>query len=197
MLFNSYPFIFVFLPATLLGCFLLRRFSRRAALACVSLASLVFYAYWEPKYLGLLVPSLVINFILGRLIARTRRKGWLIAGVAGNLAVIGWFKYSLFLYLTATGGATPPDFLRGIVLPLGISFITFQKIAYLVDVWRGHHDADKFDRFAFFVLFFPQLIAGPIVLYRYMEPQLLRWPQSSRYLRRYFRLGLLFLVLAR
>src|SRR5205809_494625 len=120
MLFNSYPFIFVFLPATLPGCVLLRRFSRPAALACVSLASTV--------------------------------------------------------------GATPPDFLRGIVLPLGISFITFQKIAYLVDVWRGHHDADKFDRFAFFVLFFPQLIAGPIVLYRYIEPQILRWPASSRYL---------------
>ena len=195
MLFNSYIFIFAFLPATLFGCWALSRISRRAALGYVAAASLVFYGYWEPKYLALLVPSLLVNFVLGRLIARTRRKFWLIAGVAGNLAVIGWFKYSLFLYLTASGGATPPDFLRGIVLPLGISFITFQKIAYLVDVWRGHHDADKFDRFAFFVLFFPQLIAGPIVLYRYMEPQILRWPPSDRYLRGSLQLGLLFFAL--
>src|SRR6266567_2189095 len=148
MLFNSYLFIFVFLPLALLGCFALARLAPRAALAYVAAASLVFYGYWEPKYLALLVPSLLVNFMLGRVIARTRRKAWLVAGVAGNLAVIGWFKYSLFLYLTATGGAAPPDFLRGIVLPLGISFITFQKIAYLVDVWRGHHDADRFDRFA-------------------------------------------------
>jgi len=195
MLFNSYPFIFVFLPLTLLGCLVLARFSRRVALAYVAAASLVFYGYWAPKYLLLLVPSLVVNYALGRLIARTRSKAWLVAGLAGNLAVIGWFKYSLFLYLTATGGATPPDFLRGIVLPLGISFITFQKIAYLVDVWRGRHAEDAFDRFAFFVLFFPQLIAGPIVLYREIEPQLARWPGRSGYLAASFQVGLVYFAI--
>jgi D-alanyl-lipoteichoic acid acyltransferase DltB (MBOAT superfamily) len=195
MLFNSYLFILVFLPMTLLGCLALRQWQPRIALAYVSIASLVFYGYWEPKYLGLLLPSLAINYGLGRLIARTHSRVWLSLGVAGNLAVIGWFKYSLFLYLTVTAGGSAPDFLKGIVLPLGISFITFQKIAYLVDVWRGRHAADRFDRFAFFVLFFPQLIAGPIVLYRVMGPQIERWPARGRYLDAAFHIGLVFFAI--
>lgn len=191
MLFNSHAFLFVFLPLVLLGFHVLHRWSRRVALGYVAFASLFFYGYWEPKYLALLVPSLIINYWLGEQLARTRRRAWLIFGLAANLAVIGWFKYSLFLYLTATGGATPPDFLKGIVLPLGISFITFQKIAYLVDIWRGHRKAASFDSFAFFVLFFPQLIAGPIVLYRNIDKQVRRHPRFPAYFVGAFQFGLM------
>ena len=136
MLINSYAFIFAFLPAALLTFHVGRLWSRRVALAGVSALSLVFYGLWNPRYLALLVPSLVVNYLLGEVIARTRSRGWLIAGIGANLAVIGWFEYLSFFYSNAIG--EPPDFMRGIVLPLGISFITFQKVAYLVDIWRGY-----------------------------------------------------------
>ena len=190
MLFNSYAFLLVFLPSVLLAFHLGRLFSRRVALGAVSVLSLVFYGLWDPRYLALLVPSLLINYILGEILARTRQKAWLILGVAANLAVIGWFKYSAFFYVTATG-SEPPDFMRGIVLPLGISFITFQKIAYLVDIWRGHPKAESFDRFAFFVLFFPQLIAGPIVLFRHIDRQIRRVRHTNSLFRGSFALGLI------
>jgi D-alanyl-lipoteichoic acid acyltransferase DltB (MBOAT superfamily) len=190
MLFNSHLFIFGFLPAVLLVFHAGRRWSRRAALGGVSVLSLFFYGYWDPRYLALLIPSLLINYVLGEILAATRRRAWLIAGIAANLAVIGWFKYSAFFYTTATG-AEPPDFMRGIVLPLGISFITFQKIAYLVDIWRGYPKAESFDRFAFFVLFFPQLIAGPIVLFRHIDRQIRRVRHTNRLFRASFQLGLI------
>lgn len=183
MLFNSYFFLCVFLPAALAAFHLLRRESWPKALAAVSVLSLVFYASWDARYLALLVPSLAINYWLGDTIARTRHRRagrvWLVAGIAANLAVISWFKYSLFFYVNLSGGAEAPDFLRDIALPLGISFITFQKIAYLVDVWRGHPKASSFGRFAFFVLFFPQLIAGPIVLFRNLDRQVGRGPRTG------------------
>lgn len=190
MLFNSYLFIFGFLPAVLAAFYFGRVVSRRAALAGVSMMSLLFYGYWDPRYLGLLIPSLLVNYAIGEVLAATRQRAWLILGIAANLAVIGWFKYSAFFYSTATG-SEPPDFMRGVVLPLGISFITFQKIAYLVDIWRGFPKAQSFDRFAFFVLFFPQLIAGPIVLFRHIDRQIRRVRHDARLLRASFHLGLI------
>ena len=92
MLFNSYFFLFVFLPTALAAFHLLRRESWTRALAAVSVLSLIFYASWDPRYLALLVPSLLINYWLGEQIARTRRRLWLVAGIVANLAVIGWFK---------------------------------------------------------------------------------------------------------
>jgi len=179
VLFNSYIFLFGFLPIVLIAFHVLRRHSWPAALGIVSVLSLVFYASWDPRYLALLVPSLVINYWLGEVIAKTRNRAWLVLGIAANLAVIGWFKYSLFFYVTATGAAEAPSFLRDIALPLGISFITFQKIAYLVDIWRGYPKAESFRRFAFFVLFFPQLIAGPIVLFRNLDRQVGHGPRRD------------------
>ena len=111
--------------------------------------------------------------------------------MAANLAVIGWFKYSLFLYLVATNGANPPDFLKGIVLPLGISFFTFQQISYLVNVWRGHEQPARLETHAFIVLFFPHLIAGPIVLYENIAWQVRRRPRLAGYLAASFKIGLL------
>lgn len=191
MLFNSYEFLLVFLPLVLAGFFLLHQQSRRLALAWITASSLVFYGYWDYRYLALIIPSIVINCALGYLIARHWSRAWLIAGVAANLAVIGWFKYSLFLYLVVTNGATPPDFLKGIVLPLGISFFTFQQISYLVNVWRGHEQPARLETHAFIVLFFPHLIAGPIVLYENIAWQVRRRPRLAGYLTASFKIGLL------
>lgn len=191
MLFNSYPFLFIFLPAVLIGFHSLHLYSRRLALAWITISSVVFYGYWDYRYLALIIPSICINCALGYLIARHRGKAWLVAGVTANLTVIAWFKYSLFLYLTVTGGGTPPEFLKGIILPLGISFFTFQQIAYLVNVWRGHETPARLEVHAFIVLFFPHLIAGPIVLYENIVSQVKRRPRHSWYLAASFQLGLL------
>jgi len=192
MLFNSYEFLFAFLPVVLLGFHLLHLKSRRVALAWITASSLVFYGYWDYRYLALIVPSIVVNCALGYLIARSWSRTWLVVGITANLAVIAWFKYALFLYLTvAPSGATPPDFLRGVVLPLGISFFTFQQIAYLVNVWRQHEKPARLETHAFIVLFFPHLIAGPIVLYENIASQVRRRPRRLGYLAASFRVGLI------
>jgi alginate O-acetyltransferase complex protein AlgI len=195
MLFNSYAFLFAFLPAVLVGFHLLHRWSRRLALAWITASSLIFYGYWDYRYLALIVPSICINCALGYLIARHWSKTWLIAGVAANLAVIAWFKYSLFVFVTMTGGAAPPEFLKGIILPLGISFFTFQQIAYLVNVWRGHEAPARLEVHAFIVLFFPHLIAGPIVLYENIVSQVKRRPRIAGYLAASFKVGLFIFAL--
>lgn len=191
MLFNSYDFLLIFLPIALAGFSLIHWYSRRLALAWVTAASLVFYGYWDYRYLALIIPSIVINCALGHLIAHHWSRVWLLIGVAANLCVIAWFKYSLFLYLLATNGATPPDFLKNIALPLGISFFTFQQIAYLVNVWRGHEKPASLETHAFIVLFFPHLIAGPIVLYENIVSQVRRQPRWAGYLSASFKIGLL------
>jgi alginate O-acetyltransferase complex protein AlgI len=192
MLFNSYHFLFVFLPIVLLGFYLLHWKSRRLALAWITLSSLVFYGYWDYRYVALIIPSICINCGLGYLIARHRSRSWLIVGVAANLAVIAWFKYSLFVFLTLTqGAAQPPEFLKGIVLPLGISFFTFQQIAYLVNVWRGQEQPARLETHAFIVLFFPHLIAGPIVLYENIVAQVKRANHRRGYFSACFRVGVL------
>jgi alginate O-acetyltransferase complex protein AlgI len=192
MLFNSYHFLFVFLPVALLGFHLLHRKSRRLALAWITLSSLVFYGYWDYRYLALILTSIGINCGLGYLIARDRSRTWLITGVVANLALIAWFKYSLFVFLTLTQGAfTTPDFLKGIVLPLGISFFTFQQIAYLVNVWRGQEQPARLETHAFIVLFFPHLIAGPIVLYENIVAQVKRVNHRHGYFSACFRVGML------
>ncbi len=192
MLFNSYHFLFVFLPIVLVGFHLLHRKSRRLALAWITLSSLVFYGYWDYRYLALIVLSICINCGLGYLIARNRDRRWMIVGVAANLAVIAWFKYSLFVFLTLTQGAVAtPDFLKGIVLPLGISFFTFQQIAYLVNVWRGQEQPARLETHAFIVLFFPHLIAGPIVLYENIVAQVKRANHRRGYFSACFRVGVL------
>lgn len=192
MLFNSYAFLFVFLPTVLLGFHLWHAKSRRLALAWITVSSLVFYAYWDCRYLALIVSSIGVNCALGYLIARHRDRFWLIVGVAANLAVIAWFKYSLFLFITVTRGSVEaPDFLKGIVLPLGISFFTFQQIAYLVNVWRRDENPSRLETHAFIVLFFPHLIAGPIVLYENIVAQIKRTRYPSWYFDACFKIGLL------
>ena len=175
MLFNSYEFLLAFLPATLALYFVTARWvGSRAALAILVAASLFFYGWWNPKYLALLGFSMVANFFLGNGIreAEPARKKWLLtAGIAGNLALLGWFKYAGFLAesINAAAGLGLP--VPSIVLPLAISFFTFQQIAYLADTYYGFVAEKSFLRYSLFVCFFPQLIAGPIVHHTEMLPQ--------------------------
>ena len=180
MLFISAVFIVVFLPVAVSGFYIIqRRFGRTFALAWLVAASFTFYATWNPYDLPILLGLIAANFILGGLIARTEgtpRRLWLIGALTFNLLVLGYFKYAnffadnlaqLFGWPLSTGSRTAG-------LPLGISFIAFQKIAYLVDVYQKKiKPAGIFD-FSVFASFFPQLVAGPIVHYREIGPQLLR-----------------------
>lgn len=172
MLFNAPEFLLVFLPLTLAAFHLALRVSARAAIATLLLASLIFYASWDPRFLALLLGSTAANFMIGRSLAQRRTKALLAAGVSLNLLTIGVFKYAdLFTEIinTLTGSGFP---LPNLILPLAISFFTFQQIAYLVDCYQGRiKDTQDPLRYALFVAFFPQLIAGPIVHHREVLPQ--------------------------
>jgi len=174
MLFNSFEFIFFFLPATLLVFFLLGRTRQNGlALAWLVGASLFFYAWWNPAYLGLLLGSMLFNYAVGVALARgrERRRVLLATGVAGNLLLLGYFKYANF-FIDNLNLVTGAGFqVEKILLPLAISFFTFQQIAYLVDAHRGETHEYSFLHYCLFVTFFPQLIAGPIVHHREMLPQ--------------------------
>ena len=172
MIFSSPEFLFAFLPLTLLG-FVLLAGRMRLALGWLVLCSLFFYGWWEPVYLLLLGGSVAGNFLLAATMARNRglSKSLLIIGVTANLAALGWFKYAGFLTDNLSGllGFAPGSF--DIVLPLAISFFTFQQIAFLVDCHRGiAHEYNLLD-YTLFVCFFPQLIAGPIVHHKDVIPQ--------------------------
>ena len=177
MLFNSYVFLLAFLPATLVGFHLIGRFGRDAALLWLIAASLVFYAWWRPLNVLLIAPSILINYAIARallhLAAPRPRLGraLLLGGILFNIAFLGYFKYALFLTSVAHDVFGTNRLLTAVVLPLGISFITFQKIAFLVDVHGGRISRFSLRDYALFVLFFPQLVAGPIVHYREMMPQ--------------------------
>ena len=172
MLFNSFEFLFVFLPATLLVYYLLRHWvAHHAALVALTIASLIFYSWWDIRYLPLLLGSIVFNHLLGLVITNHRTQPWLAIGIIANLASIGLFKYADFFIgnvNTVAGTAIPePDF----ALPLAISFFTFQQISFLVDVARKHAQPGSLTGHALFVAFFPQLIAGPIVRHDQIAPQ--------------------------
>ncbi len=162
MLFNSTIFILAFLPLTLLAYYLAAG-SRRVRLAVLCLASVVFYAYWDVRFVPLLAVSATANWLLVQAFARRGASILPVAGVALNLAVLGLFKYADFFAgsLLFVGGQTFDGF--NIILPIGISFFTFQQISYLVDLRRGEKRIYGFLEYFLFVTFFPQLIAGPIV----------------------------------
>ena len=178
MLFNSASFIFLYLPIVLIGTFLLARHRPGWVIGWLALASFAFYAVWDWRFLPLLLTSILGNYLVGlRILAARERpesrnaKAWLIAGVAGNVVLLGVFKYAGFF---AASGATllgqpKPDL--GIVLPLGISFFTFTQIAFLVDAYRGAVQSRRADSYALFVSYFPHLIAGPILHHAEMIPQ--------------------------
>lgn len=163
MLFNAPEFLFVFLPATLLLCWLADRYlGRRACVAVLIAASLYFYASWRVWALAVLAASVGVNMGLGQwMLRRPRQQPWLLAiGIAFNLGLLAYFKYTNFFLTNLGYGAL------AILMPIGLSFITFQKIAFLMDIRRGHIREIRPMEYILFASFFPQLIAGPIVHYR-------------------------------
>jgi alginate O-acetyltransferase complex protein AlgI len=177
MLFNSNEFIFLFLPIVLLGFHLIgKQGHHRFAIAWLVGASLFFYGWWNPDYLGLMLFSILFNFSIGISLSNTygrklSSKAILIIGVATNLAVLGYFKYANFFVDNLNNHTGTNLILQQVILPLAISFFTFQQIAYLVDTYKGKTKEYNFLHYCLFVTFFPQLIAGPIVHHKEMLPQ--------------------------
>ncbi|MDH3703601.1 MAG: MBOAT family protein [Alphaproteobacteria bacterium] len=141
-------------------------------MAFIGLASLFFYAWWDIRFLALLLGSVVFNYFIGRRLAESAsHRPLLILGIAGNLVCLGWFKYFNF-FVGNLNLLLPTEITaQTIILPLGISFFTFQQIAYLVDAHKGETQESNFIEYMVFVTFFPQLIAGPIVHHKTMMPQ--------------------------
>jgi D-alanyl-lipoteichoic acid acyltransferase DltB (MBOAT superfamily) len=185
VLFNSHFFVLVFLPIVWIGFDYLRRSSdqSRAALSWLLLASLIFFAWWQPRDLLILVASMLANFLLAIQVHKSsgrRRDRVLVLGVGANLALLGWFKYRALAASTLnSAGLDLP--VPEVVLPLAISFFTFQQIAYLVDVSRGLPPERSLLRYSVFVSFFPQLIAGPIVHWREVMPAFDRLKARDRW----------------
>ncbi len=177
MLFNSFEFIFRFLPITLVIFWLIGRWGHpRAAIAWLVLASVFFYGWWNPAYLGLLIFLLVFNYGVGYALGHSSttpvsRKWLLTLGIAVDLAILGYYKYANFFVNGVNSLAGTDLNWQRVVLPLGISFFTFQKIAYLVDAYKGKTKGYDFLNYCLFVTFFPQLIAGPIVHHSEVIPQ--------------------------
>ncbi|MGF1515970.1 MAG: MBOAT family O-acyltransferase [Elainellaceae cyanobacterium] len=203
MIFSSLPFVFIFLPVAVAGFYILGRWPQ-LALAWLVLVSLVFYGYWNPSYVALILTSIGVNYALGWSCQRLASpsspvpgsptpnspapskpapskptskqtaagaRHLMRLGVLINLAALGYFKYANFFVDNLNALAGSDLVLRQIILPLGISFFTFQQIAYLVDVSTGKIRDANFLRYCLFVTFFPQLIAGPIVHHAEMMPQ--------------------------
>jgi alginate O-acetyltransferase complex protein AlgI len=179
MLFNSYEFIFIFLPLVVCLYFLLQGSSHpRAATVLLLAASWFFYAWWNPIYLPLLLGSILCNYAISRKILSCgeqksrNKKRLMIVGVVFNAGLLGYFKYMDFFIgnLNWLGADLP---LLKLALPLAISFFSLQQIAYIVDSYRNITPRGGLLEYCLFISFFPQLIAGPIVHHREIIPQLL------------------------
>ncbi len=175
MLFNSAIFMFGFLPVTLGGYFGLGLLGHKKwAIIWLTLASLFFYAWWDVSNVPLLVISIGANFAIQRLLSRHRSKTLLIAGIVLNLAALGYYKYAGFLVGTIESALSVGLPIPHIVLPLAISFYTFQQIAYLCDSYDGLVEDLSFVNYMAFITFFPHLIAGPITHHKEIIPQFAR-----------------------
>jgi D-alanyl-lipoteichoic acid acyltransferase DltB (MBOAT superfamily) len=181
MLFNSLPFIFLFLPLVLAGFFVLGRWNRLVAAGWLALASFAFYGWWSPKYVFLLAGSILFNYSAGLAIVRAvlagdrvRGKRLLTAAVVANLALLAYYKYANFFLDSLNAVAGTSWSFGEIILPLGISFFTFTQIAFLVDAWQGKAREYNLVHYGLFVTYFPHLIAGPILHHGEMMPQFAR-----------------------
>lgn len=202
MVFASHQFLFVFLPIAVAGYYLVARLGPKYALAWLVLASLAFYAAWNPTFVLLLLVSIGFNFATGRALlaanAKTSAKAGkhlLAIGVAGNLLPLIFFKYlGPMLAFARTISIVSPRFDFNVILPLGISFFTFTQIGYLVDCFHGEERELDIIGYAAFVTFFPHLIAGPILHIRDMGPQLLN-PEISRFRFSNLAIGMSFFII--
>ncbi len=185
MVFSSFVFLFRFLPAVLVVYYCLPECARHFWLL---LSSVLFYAWGEPNYVILLVLSIAVNYFFGILIGyyknQNRRKAAgivMITAVSANVLMLCVFKYSLMvLELFETICSVQIDF-AGIILPAGISFYTFQSVSYLADVWRGDVKPQKsMVSFGMYIAMFPQLIAGPVVRYKFIEAQIEKKQKNQR-----------------
>lgn len=188
MLFNSYIFVFLFFPICLLGYYGLLHGNRTKAARIFLIAmSFWFYGYFNVSYLLIMVCSIGGNYVLHRILSRDPKRKVMILAVCANLGVLFYFKYFDFFLSTVNAVFGASMTLLGILLPLGISFFTFQQISFIVDTYRGEiRDCSLID-YALFVSFFPQLIAGPIVNHGEMLPQFERmghkrtsWEQAAQ-----------------
>ncbi len=178
MLFNSYVFIFAFLPITLAGYFLLNHFQKNIfAKAWLVFASLFFYAYFNFSYLWIIVSSIASNYLLSLYFDKHKaEKSWvkrllLFAGMSLNIGLLFVYKYLDFIFDTIGMLFQNDPIHLGLILPLGISFFTFQQVSYLIDSYRGQTKIYNILDYSLFVTFFPQLIAGPIVFHSEVIPQ--------------------------
>lgn len=176
MLFNSYPFLFLFLPVALAGYDVAARFSQRAVVFWLGAVSLAFYGWQQPGLLVLLLGSVGLNYtaaalISGRIPSRMSSRFWLASAVVLNLAVLGYYKYFVASMNFFSGAFGLSRRWTEVVLPLGISFFTFTQIAFLVDLEKRHAQRPDLPSYLLFVTFFPHLIAGPILHHREMMPQ--------------------------
>ena len=195
MLFNSYIFVLLFLPLVL-AAWWLPMLKTRHRLILLTLASYLFYGWWDPRFVSLLMFSTVVDYFAGQRIhdssSPAKRKFWLLVSICINLSLLGFFKYFGFFTQSLNavngwlyGGGSLPVW--EIILPAGISFYTFQTMSYSIDIYRGQaKPASSLWHFSAFVSLFPQLIAGPIVRYCELDEQLreipdrIQWPAFSR-----------------
>ncbi len=175
MLFSSLVFLFIFLPLVIFSYYI---FPRRVRNLILLVFSLFFYAYGEPKYVVIMLISIFINYIFGLLVDKYRNKKNIIRflmflAVSMNISIIGYYKYANFLILNYNKIFNSNYEILNIVMPIGISFFTFQGLSYVIDVYRGHGKVQKNPlNVALYISLFPQLIAGPIVRYETIADQI-------------------------
>jgi D-alanyl-lipoteichoic acid acyltransferase DltB (MBOAT superfamily) len=181
MLFNSYIFLFIFLPLVLLAWWLPRRTSTR--LAILVIASYIFYGWFDWRFIALMLLVTISGYVAGKVIGpatdERKRKLWLAAVIVLNLGLLGYFKYAGFFMASvddffAAIGLTSPVPVVSVLLPLGISFYVFENLSYCIDLYRGKAEqARSFLHYMLFISIFPKLIAGPIIRYTDVESQLM------------------------
>lgn len=172
MVFSSLEFIYLFLPPVLLVFYVLRALRLESAIIWwLVLASFAFYAWWSPPHLLLLCGSIAFNYGVHRILLRNRSRILFVGGIVVNLGLLAVFKYADFLIGNVNGIVNLEMTELGLILPLAISFYTFQQISFLHDTWTSQTKPCDFKRYVLFVTFFPQLIAGPIVMQRETIPQ--------------------------
>lgn len=186
MLFNSYQFLFLFFPLVLCSYFTFGRYGSQWRRGTLLIASFCFYAWWDVRFVPLLGGSILVNYVLGGAIATAVRESrprsadaYLVLGLSADLGVLGVFKYAHFFLANFDYVAGTNYTVGAILLPLGISFFTFEQIGFLVDQRRGRDYPIDVLSYAVFVSFFPRLVAGPILRYNEIAPQIAAREQSS------------------